>query len=524
MNPLDRLVATFSPIRGLKRAQARRLLAYYEGGEATRLRKLRRDSGSGDAVVARAGKGLRNLARHLDENHDLARGALNVLVANVVGAPGIQPEPQPRRADGTIHEELARDLLALWRDWSRRPEVTHELTWPMVQRLVARTWLRDGEALAQHLDGAVQFLDHGTRVPYSIELIEADLLPHDLNDASRGITAGVERNAWGRPRAYHLYRQHPGDVLQTPTATSLRVLPAARVTHLKLTERIRQARGVPIFAAVLTRLDDLKDYEESERIAAKVAASMCAAIVKGSPDTYAPANPLDPADPAAPRHMTFRPGMVFDELQPGERVEPIDSKRPNPNAEAWRSGQLRAVAAGMGTSYSSLARDYNGTYSAQRQELVEQWGHYQVLAQHFTAQFVQPVWERFVANAISAGALRVPAEVLAETVDDALFCGPSMPWIDPKKEMEAWLGLEQAGYASGPEIIRRRGANPREVLEQEANWRRMATDKGLVLTSDPANARAAAPAPAPEPDPDDTDTDDDDADTPPRRATGGRNA
>ncbi|MGU0161066.1 phage portal protein [Escherichia coli] len=44
---------------------------------------------------------------------------------------------------------------------------------------------------------------------------------------------------------------------------------------------------------------------------------------------------------------------------------------PNPNLETFRNGQLRAVAAGSRLSFSSTARNYNGTYSAQRQELVE---------------------------------------------------------------------------------------------------------------------------------------------------------
>jgi hypothetical protein len=53
--------------------------------------------------------------------------------------------------------------------------------------------------------------------------------------------------------------------------------------------------------------------------------------------------------------------------------------------------------------------------------------------------------------------------------------------------------LERAGYASGPEIIRRRGQNPRDVLEQEANWRQMQADKGF--TANLSSSNQAAPAP-----------------------------
>jgi len=137
--------------------------------------------------------------------------------------------------------------------------------------------VRDGEALAQALEGEVRTLNHGTRVPFSLELLEADHLPFTYSRAGTPtITAGVERNGWGRPIAYHFYRNHPGDLMRFPSEADLRRVPAAGILHLKLVDRMVQARGVSVFASVLSRLEDIKDYEESERIAAKVAASMAA--------------------------------------------------------------------------------------------------------------------------------------------------------------------------------------------------------------------------------------------------------
>ena len=66
-----------------------------------------------------------------------------------------------------------------------------------------------------------------------------------------------------------------------------------------------------VFAAVLGRLEDIKDYEESERIAAKVAASMAAFIKKGSQDMYP--NEMKDGEMLA-RELKFRPGMIFDDL------------------------------------------------------------------------------------------------------------------------------------------------------------------------------------------------------------------
>lgn len=477
-NILDKAIAAVAPEWGLKRAQARQVLAYYEAAKPDKYRKQRKETGSGDAAVLRAGKALREQARHLEQNHDLARGALQTLVANIVGPNGIGIEPQPRNASGEIDDDLASQIKQLLRNWSDRPEVTWEHDWPAVQRLAARTWLRDGEALSQLLEGTVSGLSHGTDVPFSLELIEPDLLPFDDNSITPRVTAGIQRNAWGRPVSYRVYKEHPGDLTLTGYSFTLatKTIQADRMLHLKLVDRIGQARGVSIFASVLSRLDDIKDYEESERVAAKVAASMAAFIRKGSPDFYS----ADPAGEA--RDLRFRPGMIFDDLLPGEEIGMIDSNRPNPQLETFRSGQLRAIASGIGCTYSSLAKNYNGTYSAQRQELVEGWGVYGVLTSEFISQFVRPVYQRFIRAAVTAGKLRLPAGISISNLDDALYLGPQMPWIDPLKEATAWEKLESNLHASGPEIIRKRGQNPMDLLEQEARWRRLADEKGLSLS------------------------------------------
>lgn len=466
MNAFDRALLTLFPGWAADRAQARvRALAYqraYEADETTRLRRKARDAGSGNAAIERSGTGLRNLARHMERNHDIVRGALNALVTNTIGPTGIGIEPQPRNAAGDIDEGLVDQITPLWREWQRRPEVSWMHDWASAQRLMARTWYRDGEVLAQELTGPVQFLDHGTQVPYSIEMIEPDLLPFDYSDPDRRILQGVERNAWGRAIAYHLYRQHPGD--PGVFAVDTKRVPAAAIRHARMVDRIGQVRGVSILAAVLTRLDDLKDYEESERIAAKIAASMAAYIIKGEPGDYTSDSS------ASTRQMHFEAGMVFDDLRQGESIGTIDTKRPNSGLQAFRDGQLRAVAAGMCVSFSTLSKNYNGTYSAQRQELVEQYGAYGVLSFEFISQMVRPIYERFVSMAVASGELVVPRGVPMASLTDALYLAPQMPWIDPRREAESMAIMEENTYMSGPEIIRRGGRNPREVLDQQSAW------------------------------------------------------
>lgn len=494
LNFVDQAIAFFFPGAGVRRLAARSVLSHYEAAKPSRLRKGRKANGSPNAGPQMGAVGLRGLARNLEANHDIARGALRTLVNNVVGASGIGIEPQPRRRDGTIHVEYAAALRAAYRNWAQTPEVTQRHHWSKVQRLVAKTWLRDGECFAQRLVGAVPLLDHGTKVPYSLELIEPDMIPFDHHDAARGIQQGIERNTWGKPTGYWAYKEFPGGDVWTKRSYELKRIEAGRMHHIASLDRIGQLRGVSEFASVITRLEDIKDYEESERIAAKVAASLTAYVKKGSPEAFG----ADPdAAPGQPRELNLSPGMIIDSLAVGEEIGMIDSNRPNPNLVTFRQGQLRAVAAGFGGSYSSISRDYSGTYSSQRQELVEQWIHYAVLCDEFVGQFVQPTWNDFVVAARLSGVVPMPADVDPDTADDALFVGQSMPWIDPLKEAMAWQALVEAGFASEVEVMRKRGVNPRDVLEQIMAHRKECAEKGLVFKSNFASQNKGAPPASP---------------------------
>lgn len=131
-----------------------------------------------------------------------------------------------------------------------------------------------------------------------------------------------------------------------------------------------------------------------------------------------------------------------------------------------------------------MSRDYNGTFSAQRQELVEQWVHYAVLTDEAVGMLVQPTYESLVQVANLSGAVPTPRDVVAGTEDEAIYIGQSMPWIDPMKEALAWEKLVQAGFASEVEVIRRRGGNPRDVIEQVDAFRRETAARALSFSSD----------------------------------------
>jgi hypothetical protein len=118
------------------------------------------------------------------------------------------------------------------------------------------------------------------------------------------------------------------------------------------------------------------------------------------------------------------------------------------------------------------------------------------LTDEFVGQFIQPVWASFVTAAQLSRAVPAPRDLQPGSADDALFIAQSMPWIDPAKEAAAYVTLVRAGFASEVEVMRKRGVNPRDVLEQITAFRAETEARDLVFTSNGRNAESGGNASA----------------------------
>ncbi len=515
---IERMIARVSPRWAFRRHNfncALHAQRKYEAAEESRLRQIRKSRGSADATLLRSSEILRYRARDLDENYDIASGILDVLESKIVGSE-ILAHPMVMMEGGLeLAVDLNRFLAELYREWAVRPETTRQHSLGKSQRLAARSWMRDGECFIHHLDGDVPELVHSTAVPYTIELLEADMCPMSLTSRTVDgmlLRYGILTDQWGKPEEYLLRLQHPGDSLfglftagmSLGVGVSLRDVkrvPARNISHVKHVKRMHQTRGVSALATVFNRLGDLKDYEESEQTAARIGSYVALAITK-SPD----AQPEAPGS-SSPREMDWMPGMIFDGLVEGEKVESIKNERPSNQILPFRQQALMAVSSGSRAGYSSISKDFNGTYSAQRQELVESELHYAVMTEELVSMKIRPTYRRFVNMAFVSQL--IPRELLqgidVSTLFKAAFRGPSVAYIDPVKEINHELIGVQAGFFSKQSVQLKRGSNPSDVDAEIEQERARETEKGIVSSSNPANKSAPAAAALPAVDDDDDD-------------------
>ena len=238
---LDDVIGVFSPGWKAARLRSRAVIQAYEAVKTTRTHKARRENRTADQLSQYGAVSLREQARYLDNNHDLVIGVFDKLEERVVGKNGIIVEPHPVLRNGAIARDLAAEIRTRWSEWSVSPEVTGQFTRPMLERLMLRTWLRDGEVFAQMVSGRINSLAPSAGVHFWLEALEPDFIPMTSDESNR-LNQGVFVDDWGRPEKYLVYKSRPVSGRQMET----KEVDAERMLHLKFVRRLHQMRGTSL--------------------------------------------------------------------------------------------------------------------------------------------------------------------------------------------------------------------------------------------------------------------------------------
>ena len=446
-----------------------------------------------DAEIQNAGTRLRDWARHLAANSSIIRAVLDSRVANGIG-PGLVYEPLVRDRSGKLLTDTNSQIKRVLARWRRAPDVTGELSGGELERLLWRAWDTDGEVFLRQVQRRT-----GEGIPYQVQVVESDLVPLMLLDGNRNSIQGIHKDDWGRPVEYLVYRRRSNDPLwgvQYIESELVRV-PAASIRHLKRIVRPDQTRGLTLLHAVIFRVADIAEYQQSHRLAARASADLWASINR-SPDYVA-------SEDGVGRNWDLGPLQMLDNLAPGESVNFHAPSHPNVNATDFINAELRQVAAGTRTGFSEIAQVWDSSYAAQRLEKVQVWRFVEMDRAQFVADVALPaLYEAPLQWALQAGLIKIPRSADPETLMDVRIDGPQMPVIDPEADRKAYALDQENGWDSRHGIIRKMGRSPADVDAEREQDPYLDAD---LRPPEPVAAAQAKPA-APE---DEDDEDEDDA-------------
>lgn len=399
---------------------------------------------------------LRARSRQLVRDNAYAKRARNIVINNVVGAGvGIQGQVKTTR-DGPA-DRVNDDIEWAFYYWSRA-DACHTggtLHFGDLERAAMGEVFTAGEVFIRK-----HYRKFGaSKVPYALELIEAERLLDDTHAPAFNVTGnvrmGVEVDEFQRPIAYYFRRRHPGDrKWQGANADQVIRVPAAEIFHLKVVDRWPQTRGEPWMHTCIRKLDDIGEYSASEVQAARAASYYFGTIE--SPESTNPMATID-ADGTVPASMEIESGLI-QQLMPGEKLNFHTPSRPNTAIDPFLRYMLREVAAGLGVSYESLSRDYSqSNYSSSRLSLLDDRDLWKVLQQWWARTFRDPLHREWLQAAVLSRAITaIPVDAYMadpQRYEGVRFKFRGWSWVDPEKEVAAYKEAVKGGFLTVTDVV-----------------------------------------------------------------------
>lgn len=440
-------------------------------------------STSMDAEIRKDLKRLRDRSRDLVRNNDYARSAQRAITNNVVGQGVTMQAAVKMRRGNRMDDQTNAAMEVAWAKWKRKQHchTAGVLSFNDIERQLIDSMPESGEIFVRKVRQAFG----GGRVPFALEIIEADRLDIDLNEMAKSgneIRMGVERDSWGRPVAYHFKTEHPGDYPFGAGAVANKTVrvPAADVIHLFKQERPGQTRGIPWIASAIMKMHHLQGYTEAEVIAARAEACRMGFITSPEDDAMADGQ-QDNLDVA-----NFEPGLIH-RLLPGEQFTDSKPNRPGGQYEPFVRAMLHSLAAGLGVAYSTLSRDYSqANYSSGRLALLDDRDNWRVLQAWLIENFHRPVFEEWLDLAVLSGELQLNGyESNSEAFRAVRWIPRGWQWVDPAKEMAAYKDAVRCGFTTLSDVIAQQGGDIEDVMQTRQRELEMAEGMGLVFDTDP---------------------------------------
>ena len=453
--------------------------------EAARFSRLDTDwftsSSSADTEIFSSLTRMRNRVRQVLRDYDYALNALRIINNNVIGK-GITLQGQikrQRKVQGNLENDdrLNHLLESAWDFWcnKKRCDVTGQQHFTDLQKLILSAIATDGEVIVR----LVKSYFGDSNVPLGLEIIEADQLAEDYNGEHQGnqVRMGIEVDRWKRPVAYWLYDYHPGDYNfsygNNGMKNRIRV-PAEEIRHYYIKSRPSQSRGVTWFHACLQRVRNIGEYEAAEIVASRAAASYMG--FRKTPDA-------DLTDDYEGEELEqFQPGMI-GKLAPGEDFVAFDPSRPNQAFEPFTKMMLRGIAAGTGTPYPAISKNYaDANYSSIRQELVDTRDHWEILQHWFTINICQEIFEEWLDMAVLAGVLPFnDYELNPQRYQQVKWMQRGWSWVDPEKEIKSTILALNHGLTTYTKEAAKQGEDFEEMLKTMAQEKKMAENYGIEI-------------------------------------------
>ena len=381
---------------------------------------------SGDRAMVYDRPRLLAQSRDFYRNNAIYNGMIKRAVSYIIGTGFTLQMTSPS-------DKYNKDVEALWRrDW-RRPEIKGLLSGRKVESMVMRELLLCGDT------GAIK-----TNLSL-IQLIEAEQL------AGKGLNSdGILKDALGRPLKYFISRYKQGRVNRS-TATGVS---PDDFLFIAEPDRPSSTRGVPPAQAAFAMLHRINDVCDSEAISWQLLSRMAVAIIRenGPEQGYNESvdDPTNKTGDLATRLTELDYALIFHGKD-GESIQGIDRNLPGKDFPASIRMFLRLLGLPLGLPLEIILLDWTkSNYSQSRAVLEQAYQMFNDWQISLVDYFLDPILEWKMAQWISDNEL-------TERKKGGLnhnWIAPTFPWIDQLKEVKAYGGKVDRGFALHADVLK----------------------------------------------------------------------
>jgi lambda family phage portal protein len=479
---LPRPAAPAAPVAPAARPP--RMRATYDAAQSTPA--LERHWANADALSAKAANSpdvrrrLRERARLEFDNGGNCKGAIETIAHDLVGTgPRLQltlPDDAPDGAAAVVERKF--------RDWCDDPVVN----FADKLRMMAESELRDGESFAllvanQAVEGPVKF---------DFQVVETEqVATPNLNVLDPSAVDGIEFDAAGNATAYHLLKQHPGDLGAFVTFGEYTRVPAAQVIHWFRPSRAGHVRGIPRITPGLPLMAMIRGYASATLAAAGPAADS-SAVPKNKPPPPEDEDPVEAYD-KFPVHdgegMTLPYGWDIYQYQPTQ---------PTATHKEFRETNLAEFGRSIHCPKNVVTGDSgNMNFASSRLDHLMYRGAIRIERDRLGVRVSDRLFKAWLAEAMVAPGY-LPAEILAALPDPSLWTWAwrfdGFPSINPTDDATADEKNLHNGLVTHGELLAQRGVPWRDHFKSLAEQFAEAKRLGIVELLYPWLANAA-PAP-----------------------------
>lgn len=466
-NVLDSAIQNVSPTWALKRAKSRKGLEILNSGYSEHGASYTKKSMRGFFGNSRSPKHdindnkdtLDGRSRSLFMGSPIARSAMLTMRTNVVGCGLILKPNIDYEYLGMSEEDAEKWIEDVTREWTHFISKSHcdvmgLNTFDELQQLAFLSQLMNGDSFAL----LTTRKEKGARYDLKIHLIEAGNIDTPLGlEWDKNIQKGVELHN-NKVVAYHINTNSDDDF----TMPEYVKVPAygkntgmKQVLHLMNCERIGQTRGVPLVAPIVEALKQIERYTNAELVSAVVSGYFTGFIKQNSAQGQIGENNDDDWDDDDEEFYQQELNLGYGNLAYLEKDQDItfaNPGRPNPNFEGFVDAVTRQIGAALEIPYELLVKRFDSSYSASRGALLEAWKMFKMHRKWFESDFCQPVYERWLYEAVAKGYISAPGffdnPIVRDAYCKASWYGDTNGQLDPLKEAKAAAGRVALGVST----------------------------------------------------------------------------